>query len=288
MIHYSPFWAITESAARTIEAGLPALVDKIVRIETARVSAQEVPMLQTQNGIGVIDVQGVMLKRESVWTRMGYATSMVAVERAIAQALDDKEVRAIVLNIDSPGGTVDGIHSLTQAVGRANRSKPVIAHADGLMASAGYWLASQTSAIYASPGSEIGSIGVRLLVYDLSRAFENGGIEAIAIDTGPLKSAGAMGTEITQEQRDYFQSQVDTYFADFLGDVRRGRKLNQSQAKAVSAGGTFIGAQAIEAGLVDGIQSLDETLRMARRMTGKSNQSAKARARVRDIEAAVV
>jgi len=286
---YSPFWAIAENAARQIESGLPHMIEQlVVRIEAARGKAEEPPAIMTTEGdSAIIQVQGIIVKRESLWTKYGFATSTLAVERAMNAAVADKDVRSIVLNVDSPGGTVDGMHRLVQAVGKTNKQKPVIGQVDGLAASAGYWPLSQASAIYAGPGDEVGSIGVRLMLYDFSRAFENAGIEAVPIDTGKFKSAGAMGTEITAEQRAYFQSQVDAYFADFLGDVRKGRKLSEKRAAEVGDGRTFIAKQALELGLIDGIQSIEDTLKTARRMTGKSNQAAKARARMREIEAAV-
>jgi signal peptide peptidase SppA len=285
----SPCWAITEFKAREIHANFGnMLADLNTRIEAARGKSEETPSIMAVSGdSAVINVQGIILKRESLWTKYGFATSTLAVERAMNAALDDKDVRSIVLNVDSPGGTVDGMHRLVQAVGKTNKQKPVIGQVDGLAASAGYWPLSQASAIYAGPGDEVGSIGVRLMLYDFSRAFENAGIEAVPIDTGKFKSAGAMGTEITAEQRAYFQSQVDAYFADFLGDVRKGRKLSEKRAAEVGDGRTFIAKQALELGLIDGIQSIEETLKTARRMTGKSNQAAKARARMREIEAAV-
>lgn len=284
---YSPYWAISESAARQIESGLPHMIDQLVaRIEAARGKADEQPGIMSVYGdTAVVAVNGLLLKRESAWTKYGFATSMQTIERSINEAVADDKVRSVVLHIDSPGGTVDGMHKLVAATAKANRQKPIIAQVDGMAASAAYWLAAQTSAIYAGPGDEVGSIGVRLMLYDFSRAFENAGIEAVPIDTGKFKSAGAMGTEITAEQRAYFQEQVDTYFADFLGDVRKGRKLSPSKAAEVGDGRTFIAGKAMELGLVDGIQSIEETLRTARRMTGKSNHAAKARARMRELEA---
>lgn len=287
MIQYMPYWSISERAAQMIESGLPRLVEQlVVRIEAAKGKDEPPSILDVKGDVAVIQVQNVLLKRESVWTKYGYATSTQTIERALSEAVADTAVRAIVLNIDSPGGTVDGMHRLVQATAKANKQKPVIAQVDGLAASAAYWLASQASAIYAGAGDEVGSIGVRLMLYDWSMAFALAGIEAVPIDTGKFKSAGAMGTEITPEQRAYFQEQVDAYFADFLGDVRRGRKLTEKQAREVGDGRMFIARTALELGLIDGIQNIEETMKQARRMAPVSNQAAKARARWREIEAA--
>lgn len=287
MIQFSPYWSIAEPASRMIEAGLSHMIERLaVHIEAARGKADDAqPQIMNIAGdTAVIAVQGIMLKKESVWTKYGFATSMLTVERAMNDALAEKDVRSIVLLIDSPGGTVDGMHRLVEATAKASKQKPVIAQVDGMAASAAYWLASQATAIYADPGTEIGSIGVRLMLYDFSAAFAMDGIEAVPIDTGKFKSAGALGTEITAEQRAYFQEQVDTYFADFLGDVRRGRKLTSTRAAEVGDGRMFVASKAAELGLIDGEQRIEDTLRTARRMTGKSNQAAKARAHWREVQ----
>lgn len=283
--NYSPYWAISEAGARALETRMPEIVNTMCgRIVAAGRIKIEPPQIATMKGdTAIIDVQGVMVKRESWFTALGYGASTLAVARAVDEAVADEKVKSIVLNIDSPGGTVDGQHALVEAVQKARKAKPVIAQVDGLAASAGYWLASAADAIYAGPGDEVGSIGVRLMLYDFSRAFENAGVEAVPIDTGKYKSAGAFGTEITDDQRAYFQTMVDAYFRDFYADVRRGRKLSDARAKEVSDGRTFIARDALDLGLIDGIGNLESTLKAARRLTGRSNQTAKARARWREM-----
>lgn len=279
MIQFNPVWAISEYGFQLFQSGM---ADFIARAADARVRTEQSPLMTMAGDTAVIDVQGVMQKRESLWTAIGLATSTETVAKAVDAATADSKTRSIILRIDSPGGNVDGQYRLVESVRQANAVKPVFAQVDGMAASAGYWLASQARRVYAGPGDEVGSIGVRLMLYDFSRMFEMAGVEAVAVDSGKYKSAGAYGTEITEEHRAYFQSMVDSYFADFLGDVKAGRRMSQARATEVGDGRMFTAKQAVENGLIDGIQTLDATLRTAKRATGRATDSAKARARLRE------
>lgn len=282
MFDFHPVWAIAEFAARIIESGMLDLLAKAA----AKYGGNNEPDIMAVNGdIAVIDISAPMVKRESIWTRYGLLTSTEAVGNALRVAQGDPKIRGAVLRMDTPGGTVDGQHKLIGAIEDFKKAKPIVTQVDGMAASAGYWAASKTNAIYSGPGDEVGSIGVRLMLYDYSRYFAAAGVEAIPIDTGEFKSAGAMGTKITDAQKEDFQRQVDNYFQDFYGDVRRGRKLSDAKAKAVADGRMFIAREAVDNGLIDGVQGLDETIRQLRRGAGRSTQAAKARSRFRDLTA---
>jgi protease-4 len=118
------------------------------------------------------------------------------------------------------------------------------------------------------------------MLYDFSKLFENEGIEAVPIDTGEFKSAGAMGTEITERQREDFQRIVDRYFDGFVEAIMRGRDMTEASVREVADGRMFVGQEGVDLGLVDGIQTLRETLSnlSAQRRQGNSRRAA---ARVR-------
>lgn len=278
MFTYNPLWSIEPKAAQMIEAGLPKI---IAQMDAARLKMEPPSLLSVSGDTAIIDIQGIMLKRESIWTMLGFAVSTASVSTALSAAVDDKSVRSIILNIDSPGGTVDGMYQLADSIRGADARKPVFSQVSGEAASAAYWAAASARKIYANQGDLVGSIGVRMMTYDFSRAFANAGIEAVPIDTGEFKSAGAEGTEITDRQREYFQSLVDDAFADFKAAVATGR--NNRVAKEASDGRLFTARQALEIGLIDGIQDMGATLKSARRMTGRSADAVKVRERLRAI-----
>lgn len=285
MFEFYPVWAIAEHAQRLIESGaFLARYQYLVGLEARRDESPEV--MQMAGDVAVINVTGPTVKRDNIFTRYGLMTSTESVIQALRVAAGDPGVRSAVLHIDSPGGTVDGQHNLIAAIDQFKKSKPIVTQVYGMAASAAMWAAVHTNAIYAGPGDEVGSIGVRLMLYDYSRYFAALGVEAIPIDTGEFKSAGAMGTKITDAQKEDFQRQVDNYFADFRGDVKRGRKLTESQTATVADGRMFMAREAIDNGLIDGIQGLDETLRQARKSVGRSTAAVKAASRWREIQMA--
>lgn len=218
----------------------------------------------------IIPLTGPMMKRSSFFMRMIFGSlGTAAVARAIKAAAADERIENIVLVVDSPGGTVDGLSEIGDAIQAAAAEKEVIAQIDGICASAAYYAASQASRIFAGRTDMIGSIGVKLWLLDSSKAFEMEGFKAIAIDTGTFKSAGDTGLEITEEHQAYFQNLVDRFFDDFVAMVSAGRNMSDADVRRVGDGRMFIAEEALKEGLIDGIQALDET------MTGLRGQRAK-------------
>lgn len=207
--------------------------------------------------VAVIGVGGTLMKQQS---SMG-GTSTIQLRRDIRTAASDPNVSGILLAIESPGGTVAGLMDLAADVNSARRKKPVWAGIADLGASAAYWLASQADAVYAtSPTTLVGSIGTIMTVYDVSKAAEAEGVKPLVFATGPLKGAGTPGTEITQEQRDYFQGLIDDAQTHFDAAVRKGRGLSAADLAKVRSGAVFPAAVAKELKLIDGIQPLEKTL----------------------------
>jgi protease-4 len=279
----NPVWAIAEHGAFAIERGLAQLVG---RLEAARVRIERPEIMSVVAGdVAVINVQGILLKRESIWTMLGLATSYEAISYAVSEAADEKRIKSITLMIDSPGGEVSGVHEAADMIRRANETKPTFAQVDGEAASAAYWLASQSRKIFSGPGDLVGSIGVRLMMYDFSKLFARDGVEAVPIDSGEFKSAGARGTEITKRHREYFQGIVDDAFKDFQDAIRRGRRFTHTRMKTVGDGRLFTARQAQTNGLIDGIQDMGATIRTARRET---TNAIRARADLRSLELAAI
>jgi ClpP class serine protease len=155
--------------------------------------------IRVDEGVAIIPLMGPMMRRAGpIAARYGIAGTD-GVRLAIESAVADDDVDQILLRIDSPGGSVSGLDQLGDAISAAK--KPVTALVDGMAASAAYYVASQADRIVLGRNDLVGSIGTRMMLYDFSRQFENDGVEAVPIDTGKHKSAGALGTKITDEQR---------------------------------------------------------------------------------------
>lgn len=234
--------------------------------------------VQVVDNVAVIPLMGPMVKYGSWIARDLGMTSTTAVRAALQAAVADQGVDTILLHMDTPGGTVAGLPELGDAIAAANKLKPVVVQVDDMAASAGYYAAAQASAIYAGRLGMVGSIGVRMMLYDYSQEFEQMGIEAIPIDTGEFKSAGAVGTKITDAQRADFQRIVDGYFADFKATVRKGRGMTEKQFSAVADGRMFFAGEAMELGLIDGVQTLEQTLaKLSKPRRGRRTAAARAR-----------
>ena len=252
------FWAIEPLAAERLKAIVEA--QGVEAMRSSRTYSPSLPM-EKREGVAVIEISGPMTKRPGGLFQVlfgGTATSLV--QEAVEQAAADPGIGAILLLVDSPGGSVGGLAELGDVVFKARQQKTVWAQVDGMAASAAYYVASQAERIFAGRMDWIGSIGTRLMLFDFSKRFEYLGIKAIPIVTGEFKAAGAMGTAITEEHRSYFQAIVDRFQADFLAMIVRGRKMAMGEVKAVADGKIFLAAEASRLRLIDGIQNFDGTL----------------------------
>ena len=220
-------------------------------------SPGDAPKIEQDGAIGLLDITGTLTKRGSSLSSAG---SLIELRHAVRQAAADESIAAILLRIDSPGGTVAGTADLAAEVVRARAQKPVWAFCDDLCASAAYWVASQCSAVYANtPTAMIGSIGTYVGLYDLSGAAEKEGAKPVLIKAGEFKGAGFPGTEITDAQKAVWQGLVDQTQAEFTAAVVSGRKLSTATVEALADGRVHLASVAEQLGLIDGIATFEET-----------------------------
>lgn len=211
-----------------------------------------------QDGIATIAISGVIGKKLPKWIAEFFGmTDVDEVSAMVKLANADPEVRGILLDIDSPGGTVAGVPEVADEI-RAS-GKPVFAFSDGLMASAAYWLAAGASGIFASPSALVGSIGVFVPIADMRRMYEMAGIEMEIIKAGDLKAAGYPGTSLTQDQRDDIRRSVEHIYGKFTGFVLA-REGEQPIPPNAMRGQDFYADQVEALGLVDGIATRAEVL----------------------------
>lgn len=225
----------------------------------------------TDEGVALVNLRGPLMKFRS---SLAPGTSTRFARQQIRQAMDDGQVGAILLVIDSPGGTVAGTSDLAEDVARASAKKPVYAFLEDLTASAAMWIASQTQKIIAnSPTALVGSIGTYAVLHDYSGYAEKMGLKVHVVKAGEFKGAGEPGTEITQEQIAQVQSVVDSLNSEFLNAVARGRKMPLSQVQAIADGRIHPANEAKRIGLVDAIQSIDQTLSDLAKVSRPRNSS---------------
>lgn len=212
--------------------------------------------------IAVIPVQGVITGRRSFWEEIGLVTSMETLLAATTAAVRDPDVKAIVWDMNTPGGSTNGLAEAHAALMELRGQKPVIAQVNQLSASAGYWLASAADEIAASPSSLTGSIGVYMMHTDISDMAAQAGISVEFIHAGEHKVEGNQFEPLSEDARAHFQSLVDYAYAQFTGDVARGRGIDIATVQGDKFGGgrVLTADKAKAAGMVDVIRTMGQTL----------------------------
>lgn len=214
------------------------------------------------DGVAVIPVHGVIAKRMNLMSEISGGASTQLVARDIKAALNDAAVNSILLHIDSPGGTVDGTQTLAELVSAAGAQKPVMAYADGTMASAAYWIGSAASEIVAaSDTTQIGSIGVVTAHTDVSKAEEQAGYKTTEISAGKYKRIASQYAPLTEEGAAHLQEKVDQLYTIFVDAVAENRGISPEQVLADMADGrVFLAQEAGQRNMIDHIASLETTI----------------------------
>jgi signal peptide peptidase SppA len=245
-IHFQP-WLITPEA----HAAMRQAASNVGLFTDPQPPLPDPELLNVEQGVGIVSITGVLMKRPDFFERVLLgATDMEEIQAALIAARDCVDVQAVLLDIDSPGGTVTGTPELATLVAAVSKTKYTYAFTDGEMCSAAYWIASQADAIFATPSARVGSIGVLLPMLDESKAFEQAGLKVELFAAGKFKSIGVAGTSLTDEQRTWLQSQIDETYADFKTAVlARGRRITLD----VMEGQCFSGRKAAYNSLTSGV-----------------------------------
>lgn len=214
------------------------------------------------DGVAVLPIDGVISKRMNMFTQISGGVSTELIGRDFKEALNDPSVNSIILRIDSPGGSVDGTQNLADVISSARGVKPVVAFADGLMASAAYWVGAAADKIYISgETTQVGSIGVVAQHVDISREEEMRGVKTTEIYAGKYKRIASNYKPLSEDGRSTMQDQVDYIYSVFVGSVAKNRGVSEETVLSDMADGRiFIGQQAVKAGLVDGVSTLERLI----------------------------
>jgi signal peptide peptidase SppA len=235
--------------------------------------------------VAIIPVYGVIEQHSDWFMEMFGGVSVDGLRESLRAALADPDVKAVVLDIDSPGGTVAGVTELAAEIRDARGgAKPIVAVANAFAASAAYWLASQADELVATPSAQVGSIGVYAVHEDVSRMLDEMGVTVTLVSAGEHKTEGNMFEPLSPEAKADIQERVDTTYKTFLADVAAGRRVPVGQVSADYGGGrVFPAKKALTAGMVDRVETLGATVQRLgraggqRRAMGQGNAAASAR-----------
>lgn len=276
-------WAIQPEKLREIQAIYTAHFrgDKIdieaIEARLGRPLANEQQDYEVRDGgVAVLPISGVISNKANMFTRVSGGASAQLLQQQVESMRADPSVRSVVLDLDSPGGNVLGIPALAESIRALASEKPTVACCTGTMASAGYWIGSAANSVYISGLTDyVGSIGVVAThAYDPRSASK----QTTEITAGKYKRMGSESAPLTAEGKAYIQSQVDEIYRVFVETVAQNRKVSADQVlQHMADGRIFIGQQAIDAGLVDGVSTVDAMVAKLAENPGQFSARRKAR-----------
>jgi protease-4 len=221
----------------------------------------------------LVDVSG-LISNEEVSGALGMdKPSMVArIKEELRKAAKDKDLKGVVLRIDSPGGTVTASDLIHHEIMEFKKEKkvPVYASIMSLGTSGGYYIASAADKIYAHPTSVTGSIGVITVKFNIGGLMQKVGVEQYTIKSGELKDFFSIFKPATDEELRVMQGIIDNMYDRFLTVVEEGRNgtLTREQIATLADGRPYTAEQALEAGLIDGIKYLDGAIEAMKEANG--------------------
>lgn len=258
-------WSLTPPMMAVV-AGILARrlagVDSDAEIERlALVNRKALPQPKV-GSVGIIPVYGVIAPRMNLMTEMSGGTTYEKLGQQLNEAMHVPSIKTIVLDIDSPGGSVAGNAEFATQLLKARAEKPIIAVAQYTCASAAYHLASCCTSVYAAPSALVGSIGTYLMHDDITAALEQMGIKRTFISAGKGKLLGNPAVPLDDAGRARLTAMVDDAYQQFVDNVVRGRGAGMTAATVRNdwQAHLYSAPDALTLGMIDKVQTLEETL----------------------------
>lgn len=260
-----------------VEAGKAAIIESVFRahVEGHAAELPQAPQPRAaageqrarrgytlvDGGVAIIPVHGTLVQRAGSMDAMSGLTGYNMIAGRLQSALDDSDVRGIVMEFDSPGGEVGGVFELAERI--LKTSKPIFAHANEMAFSAAYALACAAEELYVAPTGMVGSVGVIMLHVDQSQLDANRGLVYTPIFAGARKNDFSSHEPLSDEARDTGQAEIDRLYGIFVNHVARARGISPEAVRETEAG-LLNPEQALEVGMADGAATLSETVQRMR------------------------
>lgn len=211
------------------------------------------------DGTYVIPIVGAMTHRASFLDAMSGMQSYQSIQGNIQSALDNPKVKSILLELDTPGGSVAGAFDLHDFIKSASEQKPIYALAKDSACSAGYLLGAACTKFYTTQTGEVGSIGVVATLMDRTEKNKAQGVKPVIVKAGKFKTTGNPDEKISKEGMEYLQSRIDDSYDLFVKAVADARNLDEEAIRETEAR-VYRGEKAVSVGLADGIRTFDATI----------------------------
>jgi len=241
--------------------------------ETQQQASSKLSPRGSKGNVALIRIRG-MISEPSSSSGFGDPVGASAIARRIRSTADRDDVKAIILDINSPGGTVGAVQDIYNAVlyAREKKGKKVVALMRDMAASGGYYISVACDKIVAQPGTLTGSIGVIFQTSNFEGLMTKVGVQFGAIKSGKMKDMGSPFRAMTDEEKALFQSLIDDSYDQFFQAVKTGRPdINADTLRGYADGRVFTGRQALKIGLVDLLGGEDDALKLAGDLAGVKN-----------------
>ena len=282
-------WAIVPSR-------LQALVELLITTDAAGIRCDDTRQMFGASALGraqrgflvwgstaVLPIYGVITHRETFLSHLFGGTSVMSFSAALKQALSDPNISTIIFDVDSPGGSIEGIQELSDEIYAARGKKFMIAQANAAMASAAYWIGSAAHEIVVTPSGQVGSIGVLAAHEDISKALEAKGIKMTVLTYGAHKAEDSPFTPLSEDARAHIQGMVNTVGEIFTSAVARNRGVSASTVQSSFGQGRMVLARdAVRANMADRVGTMTDTIARLGKKNIASNSAIAAR--VREME----
>ena len=267
---FPSLWAILEAELTKIQSVYNGFTEEmIVKLEgdskaffdnvEPRSETGLSPDVTIINNVAVLRIEGMIMQKSSIFTMIFGGATLDSLTADFKSLVDNDDIDTIVLDIDSPGGTVSGVMDFANLIFEAREKKTIISISSSIMTSAAMWIGAAAETILISCGTVVtGSIGVVTTHVDVSQLQADLGIKTTEITAGREKKIASTFHPLTDAGRSSLQAQVDKIMEAFVGDVAKFRGVSEQEVKSNMADGkVFIGDNAVKAGLVDDIKTFD-------------------------------
>ncbi|MBK9323628.1 MAG: signal peptide peptidase SppA [Bdellovibrionaceae bacterium] len=214
-------------------------------------------VLVSKNNILQLDLEGVIMNGKKFLKKL-------------KKYKNDDHIKAIVININSPGGAVGPSQEIYEAIKRVRveTKKPIICSSSGLLASGAYYSAVACDKVVVAPGALVGSIGVIMEFANLQKLYDWAKVSRYSITSGKYKDSGAEYREMRPDEKELFQNLIDDVYSQFKNAVMEGRKLDEAVVSQYADGRVMTGAQAVKLGFADSIGTLEDAFNIAGEAAG--------------------
>jgi protease-4 len=229
--------------------------------------------------VGVVTVEGVISASAEQGLLGGAVGGVRQTLKQLKRAEEDDSIKAVVLRINSPGGSAAASQEIYHEVQRLAEKKPVVASMADVAASGGYYIALPAKTIIANQATMTGSIGVRMSYLQYYELMHELGVDGGNITSGPYKDIGTPWRDMTEDERSLLQGMIDNIYQQFVEHVSESRELEIGKAKELADGRIFTGEQALDEGLIDELGGFNHAVKVAGELGGIEGEP-----EVRDIK----